>query len=85
MSEKHKFNDPQGIYFINPTIVFWIDLFTRKEFKHIVIESLRYYQVNKGLRVYAYCIMTSHVHFILQVEEGNRLSDVIRDFKSFPS
>jgi len=44
MSEKYKFNNPEGIYFVTSTVVHWIDLFTRKEFKHILIESLKYYQ-----------------------------------------
>jgi len=29
--------------------------------------------------------MTSHVHLILSTEEGNNLSEVIRDFKSYTS
>ncbi|WP_246223470.1 transposase [Fulvivirga kasyanovii] len=46
---------------------------------------MKYCHKNKGLQIHAYCIMTSHVHLILSTEEGNALSDVIRDFKSFTS
>lgn len=38
MSEKYKFRDPEGLYFVICTIVHWIDLFTRKEFKHIIVD-----------------------------------------------
>jgi hypothetical protein len=31
MSEKYKFDDPDGMYFVTPTIVGWVDLFTRPE------------------------------------------------------
>ncbi|NMM48122.1 hypothetical protein [Marinigracilibium pacificum] len=44
MSEKYKFNNPEGIYFVTCTIVYWIDLFTRKEYKHILLDTLNYYQ-----------------------------------------
>lgn len=40
MSTKYKFRDSNGIYFISPTVVHWNDLFTRKEFKHIVVDWL---------------------------------------------
>ncbi|MEO9802822.1 MAG: hypothetical protein ABJF04_06225 [Reichenbachiella sp.] len=44
MSEKYKFRDPEGLYFVTCTIVHWIGLFTRKEFKHIIVDSLKYCQ-----------------------------------------
>ena len=52
MSEKYKFDDPEGIYFVTSTIVHWIDLFTRKQLKELIINSLSYYQQEKGLRSY---------------------------------
>lgn len=80
MSEKYKFNDPEGIYFVTLTIVYWIDLFTRKEFKHLVLESLRHCQTEKSLVIHAWCLMPSHLHMIISSEKGN-LSGIIRDFK----
>ncbi|MEX0966586.1 MAG: hypothetical protein WD077_05075 [Bacteroidia bacterium] len=47
MSEKYKFDDPEGIYFVTTSVVFWIDLFTRKELKHIILNSLQYCQGEK--------------------------------------
>lgn len=38
----------------------------------------------KGLDLYAYCIMTNHIHLIIGTENGV-LSDIVRDFKSFTS
>ncbi|MTI23330.1 transposase, partial [Fulvivirga kasyanovii] len=60
----------------------WIDLFIRGEYREVITDSLKYCHTNKGLQIHAYCIMTSHVHLILSTEEDNKLSDVIRDFKS---
>ncbi len=43
-----------------------------------------YCQIEKGLKVYAYVIMSNHVHCVLSCKE-NELSAVIRDFKTFTS
>lgn len=84
MSEKYKFNDPEGIYFVTSTIIHWIDLFTRKEFKHIIIDSLKHCQKEKGLIIHAWCLMPSHLHMIISSNDQN-LSDIMRDFKKFTS
>ncbi|PCH66624.1 MAG: transposase [Bacteroidetes bacterium] len=39
---------------------------------------------NKGLEIYAYCIMTSHVHLIIGTH-GNNMEDTLRDLKSYTS
>lgn len=84
MSRNYKILDQGGVYFVTMTIVGWIDLFTRKEYRDIFLDSVRYCQQEKGLIVYAWCIMSNHIHLILRAEEGN-LSDVIRDLKKFTS
>lgn len=33
----------------------WVDVFTRKEFRDIVLDSLKHCQENKGLVVYGCC------------------------------
>ena len=82
MSRNYKFHDQQLPYFVTFTVVKWIDIFTRKEYKDILIDSLKYCMANKGLEVYAWVIMSNHIHLIVQSEEG-KLSDLIRDFKKF--
>lgn len=67
-------------YFITPTVIGWIDVFTRKEIRDIVIESLRYCHYHKGLNVYAYCIMSNHIHLIVNCNEPFQLKDTIRDY-----
>lgn len=66
MSEKYKIFDDQLPYFITFTIVRWIDLFTRNEYRKIILDSLKYCQKNKGLIIYSYCIMTNHLHLIVK-------------------
>ena len=65
MSTKYKFKDPDKLYFVSFAVVYWIDLFIRKEYKDILLDSWKYCLTNKGMELYAWCIMTSHVHIII--------------------
>ena len=84
MGRKYSFQDNRQLYFVTFTVVHWIDVFIREEYRKILYDSIKYCQANKGLEVYGYCIMTSHVHMIIGTEKGV-LSDIVRDFKSFTS
>jgi putative transposase len=84
MSRKYKFGDKTGAYFISFATVYWIDVFTREEYFGSIVEPLDYCRKNKGMEIYGYCIMPSHVHLIFRSENGDP-SGVIRDFKGFTS
>ena len=85
MSTKYKATTTEEAYFITITTVGWIDVFTRLNQKQAVINALQYCQQNKGLEIYAYVIMSSHIHLLCKTTDGFILSDVIRDFKKFTS
>ena len=40
MSRNYKFHNPEGIYFISFAVVSWLDVFTRNEYKDIIVDSL---------------------------------------------
>lgn len=84
MSRKYKIYDQSLPYFITATIVNWIDLFTRNEYRDVIIESLKYCRIHKGLLLYAYCIMTNHVHLIVGTKQ-EKIEHIVRDFKTFTS
>jgi len=42
MEGKHKFSNPEGIYFITFSVIGWIDIFTRNRYREIFVESLNY-------------------------------------------
>lgn len=85
MGFAYKITDQQGLHFVTATVVQWIDVFTRKDYKDIVIDSLKYCQEQKGLCIYGWVIMSNHLHLIVSCKEGFELSDVLRDFKKFTS
>lgn len=84
MSSKYKFHDSNGLYFISTAVVYWADVFTRREYKDIVINSLKYCMEHKGLVIHSYVIMTNHIHLIIsRKEDGLSFSEIMRDFKKF--
>ena len=60
MSTKYKAVTTEDCYFITITTVGWVDVFTRLNQKHLMIDALKYCQIHKGLEIYAYCLMSSH-------------------------
>ena len=85
MSRKYKFLNPEGVYFVSFAVQGWVDVFTRNEYKNILVENLDYCQKNKGLEIFAWCIMSSHVHLVIRAEGNALLSDILRDYKKFTS
>jgi REP element-mobilizing transposase RayT len=83
--DKYKIQDQNSIYFLTLTIVDWVDLFTRKEYCFIVVESLNYCIKEKNLEVFAYIVMSNHVHLICRVNAPGKMSEFLRDFKKFTS
>ena len=82
MKEGYTIKDQKKPHFITCTVVDWVDIFTRKIYKDIVISSLEYCIKEKGMILYGYVIMSNHIHLIIQSKE-NKLSDLVRDFKKF--
>jgi REP element-mobilizing transposase RayT len=82
MADAYRIKDQFTAYFITLTIIDWVDVFTRKEYKDIVIDSLNYCIQHKGLQVYEFVIMSNHLHLILSSSK-EPLSGIIRDFKKF--
>lgn len=76
---------PDYKYFVTLTVEEWVDIFTRPIYRHIIVESLKYCQKEKGLVIFAWCIMSNHIHMIIKAKEGFNLSDILRDFKKFTS
>jgi REP element-mobilizing transposase RayT len=82
MSTGYHIANQGSVYFVTFQVVEWIDIFSRKIYRDIVLESLRYCQKNKGLEIFAFVIMTNHVHLLVRSSIG-KMSDTVREFKSF--
>ncbi|MER2998454.1 REP-associated tyrosine transposase [Pontibacter populi] len=84
MSRKYKFHNKEGLYFVSFAVVYWIDVFTREEYFDILTDSLDYCSKNKGMEIYAWCIMPSHVHLIFQAKDNNP-SVLLKELKTYTS
>ena len=80
----YKIRDQAATHFMTFTVVGWVDVFSRVRYRDLIIESFRFCQEYKGLRIHGYVIMTNHIHVIWTAKEAN-LSDIVRDFKSHTS
>jgi len=85
MSEKYKVRDRDLPYFITFAVEAWVDVFTRQQYKDIILDSLRFCQREKGLILYAWCLMTNHIHLIAGRSGEEKIEDIIRDFKKYTS
>ena len=84
MPRAYQIDKQDGAYFLTCTVVEWVDLFTRDNYKMFIAESLNFCIHAKGLDVYSYVIMPNHLHMVASAKNDN-LSSVIGDFKKFTS
>ncbi|NDK54669.1 transposase [Pontibacter sp. BT213] len=82
MSNKFKAKEPDGVYFVTISVIQWADVLTRREYLEIICDSLAYCQKEKQFTLYAWCIMTNHLHLICS---SPSLAYKIRDFKKYTS
>lgn len=82
MKEGFIIREQEKAHFITATVVDWIDVFTRKNYRDCIIGCSDFCIKNKGMTVYRYVIMSNHIHLIIHSKDG-KLSDLIRDFKKF--
>jgi len=80
----YKIRNKKEIHFLTLTVVQWVDVFTRKHYRDIFIDSVKYCQENKTLLIHGWCLMSNHVH-LMSSATNNDLSGVIRDLKKFTS
>lgn len=84
MSSKYKVGNDSIPHFVTFSVVGWIDVFSREQYKEMTVESLQYCMEQKGLTLHAWVIMTNHVHLIIS-SKTSKLEELVRDMKEFTS
>ncbi len=84
MPTGYQIKEQDKLHFVTLQVVEWVDIFTRQTYRDIIIENLGYCQKNKGLEIYAWVIMSNHIHLLVKSEK-EELSNILRDFKSYTS
>jgi len=80
----YRIRNQAAIHFVIFSVVEWVDVFSRKMYRDIVLDSIKFCQENKGLLLHCWCIMSNHLHLILSAK-NNDLSNLLRDFRKFTS
>jgi len=81
MSRNYKFHNKEGIYFVSFATVFWIDVFVRRVYFDYIVENLNNCIEKKGMIVFAWCIMPSHLHLMFKSAIQTHLS-VVSELRS---
>jgi len=83
--DKYFISDQHAPYFITCTIIHWIDLFSKPIYRDIVVQSLNYCVKEKNLNLYAWVLMSNHIHIVASCDAPGSMSAFLRDFKKFTS
>jgi REP element-mobilizing transposase RayT len=67
-SENYRIEKQDSVYFLTFTVTDWVDVFTRMNYRSIITESVEFCRKNKGLKLYAWCLMTNHIHLVCSIE-----------------
>ena len=81
MSE-YKKTHAGNLYFVTLTVVGWINVFDRRAYKDILVSNLKYCQEKEGLLLYAYVIMSNHIHMVAARKDDKDLTELLGRFKS---
>lgn len=78
-----KLRDQNAVHFLTFTVVGWIDVFSRADYKHVFLDNIRHSQRESGLLLHAWILMTNHFHALMSAKEGESLSDIVRDLRKY--
>lgn len=80
MRSRYKIACPKSTFFITSTIVEWVPVFTSEKYYNIIINNLKFYQINYKLIIFAYAILDNHFHLIISNEN---VSKTMQSFKKY--
>ena len=83
LNSENSFPANQACYFLTFNTVDCVDIFIRPVYKQIVVHSLNYFIEHKGLNVYAWCLMTNHLHLLAQAKENCVIADIEKEYRLF--
>ena len=81
--KRKSFMETGEIYFWTATINKWQPLLQRDDYKNVVISSLEYLSSMGKIDVFAFVIMTNHIHLIWRTNEHNGKETAQASFLKF--
>ena len=83
MPDGYKIRDQTLPHFITATVVAWVDVFTRKSYRDVVIDCLDFCIREKVMVLYGYVIMSNHIHMVIQSGDGDLSGDIRTAARTF--
>jgi putative transposase len=71
----------QDCSYLTFNTVDWIDVFIRPTYKQIIVDALNHCIQAKNATVYAWCLMTNHLHLLARGQDGSGLAMIEKEFK----
>ena len=73
------------VRFITTTCNEWLNIFINESYFLILRDSLHFVNTQYNSDILAYVLMPNHIHLVNLFEDGQDISDYMRDFKKFTS
>lgn len=73
---------PDYLYFITASTVGWKPLFSKSEYAKIVLDSLAWLRQEKRMALYAFVLLSTHLHAIL-LPLDRSIGELLQNFGSF--
>src|SRR5579872_6024042 len=70
-------------YLLTLNTVDKIDVFVRPAYKQAITDALNYFVEAQGVSIYAWVLMSSHLHLVLRPKEASAPAYFERDFKKY--
>lgn len=83
LSKEKPITPLDACYFLTLNTVDKIDLFVRPAYKQVITDALNHFIHTRGLNLYAWCLMSSHLHLILRTKDAAAPAYFERDFKKY--
>ena len=68
---RYKIDKQDGAYFLTFTVMELVTLFEEEKLKDVICQSLNHCVEKKGLVIYAYVIMNTHMHLLAASDQNN--------------
>lgn len=73
----------QACHFLTLNTVDCVDIFIRPVYKQVIVHTLNHFIDSKGLNVFSWCLMTNHLHLLVQAQDGYSLDEIEQEYKNF--
>jgi len=77
-------HDSEHLYFLSSCIVNHKIIFTDKELAMLILESLSWFRKNGFYKLYAFCLMPNHLHFLIKLlKKDTVIEEIAGNFHKF--